>query len=60
MTQTFAELKNLIGTLDGSSIREYWPCSDSTIGLPKGAIIQICGTGKTEFVVEFLREQTGD
>ena len=59
MTQTFAELKNLIGTLEGSSLREDWPCSDTTMGLPKGAITQVCGAGKTEFVVRFLREHSG-
>ncbi|MFI5304912.1 MAG: hypothetical protein ACHQYP_08975 [Nitrospiria bacterium] len=59
MTQTFTELRNLIGTLDGSSLREYWPCSDTVTKLPKGAITQVCGAGKTEFVVEFLREHSG-
>jgi hypothetical protein len=59
MSQTFAELKDLYGTLDGSPLREYWSCSDTTIRLPKGAITQICGVGKTEFVVEFLREHSG-
>jgi len=58
MTLTFAELKNLVGTLDGSLLREEWPSSGTTTGLPKGAITEICGSGKTEFVVSFLREHS--
>jgi hypothetical protein len=59
MTKTLIELRNLIGALDGSSLREYWPCIDPATKLPKGAITQVCGPGKTEFVVEFLKEHSG-
>jgi hypothetical protein len=56
MTRTFAQLKHLIGTLEGSPLREEWPCSDTAGGLPRGAITEICGPGKTEFIVKFLKE----
>ncbi|MBI3593688.1 MAG: hypothetical protein HY200_01895 [Nitrospirae bacterium] len=58
MTRTFSELKHLIGTLESSPLRETWPCPDTDTGLPKGAITEICGAGKTEFVVQFLREHS--
>ena len=56
MTQTVAQLRAFIGRVESSALREYWPCPDITPGLPKGAITQISGPGKTEFVVRFLRE----
>jgi hypothetical protein len=57
MGHTLSELRKLIGTLEGSTRREYWPWSDLPPGLPKGAITEVCGHGKTEFVVRFLKEQ---
>ncbi|HXN06326.1 MAG TPA: hypothetical protein VN944_04575 [Nitrospiria bacterium] len=56
MNQTVAALRTLIRTVEGSPLRDYWSCSGVAPGLPKGAITQVFGPGKTEFAVRFLRE----
>ena len=49
-------LREEIGAIDGSAAK---PCSKFTLmqeGLPLGAIVEVVGHGKTEFVVQFLKE----
>ena len=46
------------GILNGLPLpkREAWTSPENAPGVPKGAITEICGAGKTEWVVRFLKE----
>jgi hypothetical protein len=49
-------LREKIGAIDGTLAK---PCSKFSLvstGLPQGAVIEVKGFGKTEFVVQFLKE----
>ncbi|MCB0343015.1 MAG: hypothetical protein H6626_11300 [Pseudobdellovibrionaceae bacterium] len=48
------ELRELIGAQTFQ--RAWWPHSSLRSGIPQGAITQVAGAGKTEFVVRFLAE----
>lgn len=50
----FAEIKELV---QSKARRESIPCSTLPCGIPKGAITEISGAGKTEFVLNFLAEK---
>jgi hypothetical protein len=47
------KLRSLVGT---KTERELIPFSLLSHGIPKGAITEISGKGKTEFVLQFLKE----
>ncbi len=47
------QLKNLVAR---KTEREHLPFSQLPAGVPKGAITEISGLGKTEFVLDFLKE----
>lgn len=51
-----AELQALVGRVSGFAQREALRFSLSPTPLPKGALIEITGFGKTEFVAQFLAE----
>jgi len=55
MKKDLSALRTLVETLGGSALREYWTAPGLATGLPRGAITQICGAGKTEFVARFLK-----
>lgn len=50
----FLELKSLV---ESKTKKEAWCFSKFPTGIPKGAITEICGQGKTEFILQFLAEQ---
>lgn len=52
---TFSQLKALIGV---KTERDVYAFVSGPEGLPKGAITEIFGVGKTEFVLKFLAEQS--
>ncbi len=52
---SIAQLREMIGT---KTSKEFFAFASLTNGLPKGAITEISGAGKTEFVLQFLKEQT--
>jgi hypothetical protein len=49
------ELRARIGAFTQPQ-KEKFPCSFFSEGLPRGALVEICGHGKREAVVEFLAE----
>jgi len=49
-------LRSLLGASQGLSQRECVPFSYLDQGLPRGALMQICGQGKRELVFEFLAQ----
>lgn len=51
---TLAEIKDWLGA--GPARREVLSCSSLPRGLPKGAITELYGAGKTEFVARVLAE----
>lgn len=56
MAGSIEKLRAQIKTLGGSVSRETFSSSQVVKGLPRGAITQVCGPGKTEFAVLFLRD----
>lgn len=50
------ELRELIAQKEGRHTRERYPSSTLSCGVPKGAITEITGTAKDEWVVNFLIE----
>jgi hypothetical protein len=55
-TTTIEELRYLISAKQGYHNREYLHCSLLQDGLPRGAITQIYGFGKTEAAVQIIKE----
>lgn len=50
------DLRARIGAIEKFSRDESLPCSFLPQGLPRGALVEIAGAGKTESVVRFLAE----
>jgi hypothetical protein len=50
------ELRTLLGGLDGASRRECFTFQHSPCALPKGVLIELTGKQKTEWFLEFLKE----
>ncbi|MGZ6290347.1 MAG: hypothetical protein ACXWQO_19315 [Bdellovibrionota bacterium] len=50
------ELRARIGAMENFSRSESLPYSQFASGLPRGALVEISGQGKTESVVQFLAE----
>jgi hypothetical protein len=55
-SQRIRELKLLIGGLESPTLRESYPCQNLPCGVPKGAIVELLGPAKTEWLLQFLRE----
>ena len=53
-----ASLRELIGTTQGYRNRNSLSFSLLSPGIPTGALSEICGPGKTEFLVRFLAEHS--
>ncbi len=53
---TIDELRLLIGAVDGTFSREVLAFSLLAHGFTKGSVIEIVGSGKTEFLTQFLAE----
>jgi hypothetical protein len=53
---SLAELRELIGAVDGSNLRATRSFSLIPTGVPQGCLIEISGFGKTELLSVFLRE----
>ena len=51
-------LKLLIGGLEQPVARESYPCSTLSLGIPKGAIVELLGPQKTEWLCHFLAENS--
>ena len=39
--------------------KEYLPCAELSSGIPLGCITEVSGTGKTEFLIQFLQKNSG-
>lgn len=55
-TSTLEELRYLISAKQGFHDRQYLQCSSLSTGIPRGAITQICGFGKTQAAVDLIKE----
>lgn len=53
------ELRARLGVFDTHFQREALPYSRLSSGLPRGALVEITGPGKTSSVVQFLAENSG-
>jgi len=49
-------LRSLIKSVEKPARRERFPFSSVAPGIPRGAIIEIAGAGKTEVIIQFLAE----
>ncbi len=50
------ELKKKIGAVDGSLPKQIRPFSLYPKGIPSSSVVEIFGSGKTEFLSQFLKE----
>ncbi|RYZ63991.1 MAG: hypothetical protein EOP09_16695, partial [Proteobacteria bacterium] len=50
------ELRDLIAQKEGRHARERLPSRSLTVGIPRGAIVELSGTAKIEWVLEFLKD----
>lgn len=55
---TLVELKQMIGINDGANCLPKQSFSLFHSGFPKGRLIEISGTGKTEFISTFIKENS--
>lgn len=53
---SLAELRQLIGTIDGSRPKHRRAFSKLPPGLPVGCLVEFSGQGKTELLSQFLKE----
>lgn len=53
--QKIQELRELIGQLGGGGKREFLPAAGIPLGIPRGALVELAGAQKTEWLVAFLR-----
>lgn len=53
---SFAVLKEKIGAIEGDKAFDYFRSSSIPRGVPKGAIIELMGTAKTEWLAHFFSE----
>jgi hypothetical protein len=51
-------LKALVGATCAPTERKFFHFSQIPQGIPQGVIAEVCGLGKTEFVVKLLRENS--
>lgn len=49
-------LRAQIGMMEGNREKEHFPFSLLQTGVPRGALMELCGPGKTEVTVQFLAE----
>src|SRR3954469_9309864 len=56
MQTAVQELRRLIGAIDGTHKKETYSFSLLETGFPKGGLIEISGSGKTELTLAFLKE----
>lgn len=49
-------LKALVGATCAPNERKFFHFSQMGQGIPQGIIVEVCGLGKTEFIVKLLRE----
>lgn len=49
------KLKLLITEMGGIQPKEFFRAEDLPLGVPRGALVEVCGPLKTEWVIRFLR-----
>lgn len=49
-------LQEMIGQITGAAKKEFFPAQGIPLGIPKGSIVEVCGPLKTEWMLQFLRE----
>lgn len=53
--QKLQELRDQIGHVLGTTKKEFLPAAGVPLGVPRGSLVEIAGSQKTEWLIQFLR-----